>query len=320
VARRLLSRPTDELKNVTYAAPETGAGRPRLLDLYLPDDAAGPLPLIIWSSGSGWLRDDGKEGAADVAGFFTRAGYAVAGISVRSSAQAVFPAQVHDAKAAVRWLRNHADAYGIDPNRFAIMGYSSGGWLAAMVALTAGVHDLEAPPGKDDASSGVQAAVDFFGPTDFLQMDAHMPDGCKAFRAFLGIDGCHDDPGSPESRLVGGPIETRREACGRANPITYVNPEAPPFMILHGQADPFVPHHQSELLFDALRAQGTEAVFYSIPGVGHELPYVTDPALAAGYVVTSTSGPAGTQHPAPTWEAIEAFVADALRRSPGMER
>ena len=111
-----------------------------------------------------------------------------------------------------------------------------------------------------------------------------MLDDCRAFKSYLGIEGCHDDPGSPESRLVGGPIETRRDACARANPITYVGPGAPPMMILHGQADPFVPHHQSELLYEALREHGNEAVLYSIPDVGHELPYVTDPALASGYV------------------------------------
>jgi acetyl esterase/lipase len=167
----------------------------------------------------------------------------------------------------------------------------------------------------NSVSSRVQVVVDFFGPTDFLQMDAHMVGGCEKFRNYLGIEGCHDDPGSPESRLIGAPIETRRDRCERANPVTYVGPDAPPMMILHGQADPFVPHHQSELLFDALRDDGNEAVFYSIPDVGHERPYVTDPALSAGYVVTSTFAGTGTEHPAPTWETIEAFVAEALRRS-----
>jgi fermentation-respiration switch protein FrsA (DUF1100 family) len=107
-----------------------------------------------------------------------------------------------------------------------------------------------------------------------------------------------------------------RDACARANPITYVRPGAPPMMILHGQTDLFVPHHQSELLFDALHEHGNEAVFYSIPGVGHELPYTTDPARAAGYVVRSTLAGAIADHPAPSWVTIERFVADALFRSP----
>jgi acetyl esterase/lipase len=303
------------LTNVAYAPPEPADGAGHLLDLYLPEKGEAPVPLVIWSSGSGWLRDDGKHGAGDLAAFFTGAGYAVAGISVRSSEQALFPAQVHDAKAAVRWLRGHAGAYGLDPGRFAIMGDSSGGWLAAMVALTQGIPELDGAAAANSVSSRVQVVVDFFGPTDFLQMDAHMVGGCEEFRNYLGIEGCHDDPASPESRLVGGPIETRRDPCARANPVTYVGPDAPPMLILHGQADPFVPHHQSELLFEALREYGNEAVFYSIPDVGHERPYVTDPARSAGYVATSTFAGASTEHPAPTWETIEAFVADALGRS-----
>ncbi len=186
------------------------------------------------------------------------------------------------------------------------MGDSSGGWLATMMALTSGRPEFDGDVG---VSTEVQAAVDFYGPTDFLQMDAHMLNGGEEFRNHLGIQGCHDDPGSPESRLVGGPIEARRDACARANPISYVAAGAPPMMILHGRLDPFVPHHQSELLFEALRAYGNEAIFYSIPDTGHERPYVSDPARAAGYVAVSTkTGASGTFAP-PTWETIEAFIA-----------
>lgn len=304
------------LTNAAYAPPDPPDGAGHLLDLYLPGNHVAPVPLVIWSSGSGWLRDDGKHGAAALAPFFTEAGYAVAGISVRSSSQATFPAQLQDAKAAVRWLRGHADEYGLDPGRVAIMGNSSGGWVATMVALTADVAELDGPSGALGVSSRVQAAVDFFGPTDFLQMDAHMIGGCAEFRAFLGIDRCHDDPGSPESRLVGGPIELNREACARANPIPYVGAGAPPMLILHGQLDPFVPHHQSELLYEALREHGNEAIFYSIPGMGHELPYVTDSTRAEGYVALSTTGDGGGDTaPPPTWQTIEAFVARALSGS-----
>ena len=301
------------LRNIPYT-PAGGPGH--LLDLYLPPAGDGPAPLVIWSSGSGWMRDDGKEGAADVAPFFTASGYAVAGISVRSSSQATFPAQVHDVKAAIRWLRRHADEHGLDPDKVAIMGDSSGGWVAMMAALTADVPELDGDE-ADGVPTDVRAVVDFYGPTDFLQMDAHMIGGCAEFRSFLGIGGCHDDPGSPESRLVGGPIETRRDECARANPVTYVRPHAPPMLILHGQADPFVPHHQSELLYAALREHGSEAIFYSIPNVGHERPYVTDLSRAAGYRVQATRGGAErmvADAPPPTWETIERFLGDVLSR------
>jgi acetyl esterase/lipase len=248
------------------------------------------------------MRDDGKEGAAAIAPFFVERGYAVAGVSVRSSAQATFPAQLEDIEAAVRWLRGNAAEHGLDPDRIATMGNSSGGWVSVMAAVA--------------SREPVQAVVDFYGPTDFLQMDAHMPGGCVEFQAFLGIDGCHDDPGSPESRLVGGPIEERRDECAAANPIAHVGPGAPPMLILHGQADQFVPHHQSELLFAALKEHGNEATFYSLPGVKHEHPYVNDASRAEGRVVRETRQ--GEEHvvdaPPPTWETIERFVASALRR------
>jgi acetyl esterase/lipase len=291
------SRPVRSLANVRYGPADAG----NLLDLYLPDGGE-PAPVVAWSSGSGWMADNGKEGAALVAPFFLERGYAVAGITVRSSSQATFPAQLEDVKGAFAWLREHAAEHGVDAERLAAMGNSSGGWVAVM----AGLH------------AGVQAVVDFYGPTDFLQMDEHMPDGGAEFKAFLGgIDGCHDDAASPESRLVGGPILERLEECARANPITYVRPGAPPMLILHGQADPYVPHHQSELLFQALEEHGNAATFYSLPGVRHEHPYVEDASLAAGYVVREARG--GEERvvedaPPPTWETIERFVRDALGR------
>jgi acetyl esterase/lipase len=286
------------LRDVAYGPAPAG----NLLDLYLPERAEGAAPVVVWSSGSGWMRDDGKEGAAAVAPVFLERGYAVAGLSVRSSGQATYPAQAEDVQAAFAWLRGHADDHGLDAARIAAMGNSSGGWVAVMAGLLA----------------GAQAVVDFYGPTDFLQMDEHMPDGGAEFKAFLGgIEGGHDDPASPESRLVGGPILERREECARANPITYVRSGAPPMLILHGQADQFVPHHQSELLFEALKAYRNEATFYSLPGVRHEHPYVADASLAGDVVVRATRD--GEERvvedaPPPTWDTVERFVRDALAR------
>jgi acetyl esterase/lipase len=259
------------------------------------------------------LRDDGKHGASELAGFFTEAGYAVAGVSVRSSLQAVFPAQVHDVKAAIRWLRANASEYGLDPGRFAIMGNSSGGWLAAMAALTKGVDELEGTVGIAGPSSGVQVAVDLYGPTDFLQMDEHMIGGGVEWREYLGLEGGHVDPRSPESLLVGAPIETCPDLVARANPATYVRRGHPPLLIVHGQADPYVPHHQSELLYTAIERAGSEGTFVSIPDLGHALSFVTDPGAARGYVVRSTDDRYATMPP-PTWETIERFIAAALAR------
>jgi acetyl esterase/lipase len=304
------------IKDIAYAPAEPAGSRGHLLDLYLPPGRGKQRrPLVIWSSGSAWLADDGKEGADAVAAAFNPKGWAVAGVSVRSSSQARFPAQVHDVKAAIRWLRANAGRYGLDRNRFAIMGNSSGGWVTAMAALTGDVPALEGSVGVRHGSSRVQAAVDFYGPTDFLQMDAHMID-CEFFNQILGIEDCHNDPLSPESRLVGCAIQTCPEAVARANPITYVSRRDPPMLILHGQADLLVPHHQSELLYAALKRGCNDAAFFSIPGVGHAHPYVTDPSAADGHTVrwTSHCREAVTRDwPEPTWPTIEGFLRIALR-------
>jgi acetyl esterase/lipase len=277
------------------------AAASNLLDLRLPPPRATAAPVVAWSGGSGWMRDDGRDSAVAIAPYFTERGYAVAGISVRSSAQGTFPAQLEDALAAVTWLREHADEYGLDPLRIATIGNSSGGWFAVMAGLCSG--------------GAVGAIVDLYGPTDFLQMDAHMIDGGAHFNAYLGIEGGHADSRSPESLLVGGPIDERREACAAANPVARVNAGAPPMLILHGQADPYVPHHQSELLFAAAVAGASTATFYSIPNTGHEHGFLDDPARAAGYIVRDTRGDLERRledAPAPTWELIESFIADSL--------
>jgi acetyl esterase/lipase len=158
----------------------------------------------------------------------------------------------------VRWLRAHAAEYGLEPHRFAAWGESAGGHLAAMLGVTGHVQALEVGEYLDE-SSRVQAVADYFGPTDFLQMDAHrLPDGMV-----------HDEPDSPESQLVGGPIQEHPDKVAQANPVTYVRPDAAPFLIVHGESDPLVPHHQSELLAAALQEAQVPVSFYTVVGAGH---------------------------------------------------
>ena len=224
------------------------------LDLYLPR-AAGPLPLIVWIHG-GAFRMGSKVDRVPFE--MLEQGYAIASLNYRLSQHALFPAQIEDCKAAVRWLRAHAETYGLDPLHFAAWGESAGGHLAAMLG-TAG-HERNFDVGEHlEHSSHVQAVLDFFGPTDFLQMDAHrLPEGMV-----------HDAPDSPESQLVGGPIQDRPAEVARANPVTYVTSEAPPFLIVHGDRDPLVPYHQSVLLAEALRAASVPCRFYTVAGAGH---------------------------------------------------
>ena len=232
-------RGVEVFTDIAYAPADPPTSRGHLLDLYLPETSRDVRrPVLIWTGGSAWMADNGKDSAGPIAEVFTARGYAVAGVSIRSSSQAIFPAQVHDIKAAIRWLRAHAREYRLDPHRFAIIGDSSGGWTTAMAALTGDVRALEGRVGVTRGSSRVQAAVAFYPPTDFLQMDEQMlPGACEAFNELLGIENCHNDPLSPESRLVGCPIQTCPRAVQRANPINYISRADPPMMILHGQAD-----------------------------------------------------------------------------------
>lgn len=305
------------ITDIAYAPADPPAGRGHLLDLYLPARPGNVRrPLVIWTGGSAWLADNGKDSAGPIAEALTTRGYAVAGVSIRSSTQAIFPAQLHDIKSAIRWLRAHAGEYRLDPRRFAIMGDSSGGWTAAMAAVTGDVRALEGRVGVTGPSSRVQAAVAFYPPVDFRQMDEQMlPGACEAFNELLGIENCHNDPLSPESRLVGCAIQTCPQAVRRANPITYISRADPPMMILGGQADMLVPHGQSILLYNALRARCKDATFLSVPDAGHDWRQVLDPANHDRHTVYRTRACAEritVGAPDPSWDTIGRFIDRAL--------
>jgi len=239
-------------RNLEYVR---GGHERQKLDLYLPKTPGTNLPLIINIHG-GAFRMGSKE--QDVPLDYLPRGYAVASINYRLSQHAVFPAQIEDCKTAVRWLRAHAAEFGLDPKRFAAWGASAGGHLAAMLGVTGAEKQFDVGANLDQ-SSGVQAVVDYFGPTDFLQMDAHRTANGQV----------HDGADSPESELVGGPIQQNPEKTAKANPVTYVTRKSPPFLICHGDADPLVPHHQSVLLEAALKKAGVPVTLYTVKGGGH---------------------------------------------------
>jgi acetyl esterase/lipase len=231
------------------------------LDLYVPATADTPLPVIVWVHGGAWMAGS-KDGDIPALPFVAKE-YAVASINYRLSQHSVFPAQIEDCKAAIRWLRANAKTYNLNPERIGVWGASAGGHLVALLGTSGGTEDGQDKAANVDQSSRVQAVVDFFGPTDFLQMDAH---------ALPGTRMKHDPSSSPESRLVGGAIQENAEKVERANPVKYVTKDAPPFLIVHGEQDPLVPWHQSELLYEALKRAGRDVTFYKIAGAGHGSP------------------------------------------------
>jgi acetyl esterase/lipase len=224
------------------------------LDLYLPNKT-GKLPLVIVIHGGAFRSGDKSQ---DNVAQFLNAGFAAASLNYRLSGDAIFPAAVQDCKTAVRWLRANATQYNLDPDRFGAWGSSAGGNLVAMLGTTGQTKEFDVGANLD-VSSGVQAVVDFFGPTDFLQMDAHrLPNGQ-----------IHDEAQSPESLYIGGAIQEHKEQAAKANPITFITAKTPPFFIAHGDKDPLVPHHQSELLETALKKAGVPVEFHTVKGAGH---------------------------------------------------
>ncbi|MDE3057419.1 MAG: prolyl oligopeptidase family serine peptidase [Bacteroidota bacterium] len=238
------------------------------LDIYLPEIEKPTYPAVIEIYGSAWFSDNLKGTDLPTLGkALLDAGFAVVMPNHRSSSDAKFPAQIQDIKAVVRFIRANAEKYQIDTSFIGITGYSSGGHLAALAGTSGFVkgftvdsitENIEGSVGPDTAySSSVNAVVDWFGPTNFLVMDS------------CGSSLDHNASNSPESSLIGGPIQDNPAKCTLADPITYVDSTDPPFLIIHGDADPLVPHCDSKLLFNALQKANIPSQFVLVPGGQH---------------------------------------------------
>ena len=219
--------------------------------------AKGPFPLLVYVQGSAWRPQNLYMALPQLADFAHR-GFVVASVEYRPTLEAIFPAQIQDVKAAIRFLKSNAARFNLDPVRVAVWGDSSGGHMAVMTGVSEGVAEFDTPD-YPDQSSGVRTVVDFYSPTDLLQMSKYPSK----------VD--HDHASSPESFLVGGPLQENPEKAAQANPITYISKERPlpPFLIMHGDQDATVPFNQSVLLYEALKAAGQDATFYKVKGAGH---------------------------------------------------
>jgi len=245
-------------EGVTYAAPE--GYRPLQLDVWVPASATPP-PLVVWIHGGAWLFGDRRylpETLRPNQLFeeLINVGLAVATIDYRHALEAQFPAQLHDVKAAIRYLRAYADVLGVDTSRIGVWGESAGGHLAALIALTAQRPDLEGTLGVLDGSSAVDVVVDWYGVADLTVKP--QPDSAAQPPPELLTE--------PQDILVGGQDQ---HAYAAASPITYVTPAAPPFLLVHGTADAVVPYLQSEVLARALTEAGVPVRLVPIEGADH---------------------------------------------------
>lgn len=225
-----------------------------LLDIYLPPNASGKVPLVIWIHGGGWLSNDKysdlgymKQTVAEI----INQGYALASIDYRFSTQAVFPAQMLDCNRAISYLYDHADKYGFDTDSFALMGFSAGGHLASMVGLSKNnsVDSFFMPDSSRDFK--FKAVVDFYGPADLT--------------LFPGAN----DPKSPEGLLIGAAPLDRPDLAKAASPVSYVDEKDPPFLIIHGEKDDLVSPRQSQLLNAWLTVKGVPSELIIVPNAPH---------------------------------------------------
>ncbi|HEX3998496.1 MAG TPA: alpha/beta hydrolase [Pirellulales bacterium] len=241
-------------RNIEYVP---NGGKSQSLDLYLPAKADKPLPLVVYIHGGGWQAGS-KEGCWALPE--VKRGYAAASLNYRLSQEAIFPAQIQDCQAAIRWLRANAKKYNINPDKIGVWGDSAGGHLSALLG-TAGGKKAFPPIGENrNESDRVQAVCDWYGPTDFLNFASQMP----------ADDGLHpNSPNSPLSKLFGGPVAEHKALALSAGPLHYVDKNCPPFLIEHVTGDNIVPIAQSEELADALKKAGVEVTLIKFEGKGH---------------------------------------------------
>ena len=304
----LLRAQQPTFNDITVASVPTTSGTPLTLrmDIYKPTNATSDTPVVAWIYGGGWTQGSYNAPLSSAAADLLNQGIAIAHVSYRLSQESIFPAQIQDVKACIRQLREGAATYGIDPRRIASWGPSAGGHLSALLATSGGVTALEGTSGSAlGQSSRILAAVDYFGPTDILNMnlDITNPPGS-------GID--HDAPSSPESRLIGfsgagqgigllranlnNPSVPYPELLSRAmiaNSVTHVAANDPVMFIAHGTIDTSVPLKQSTRLSTALNSAGVPNVYLQVPGRGHgDLGATTDSAARA-FLVEELTRPFG---------------------------
>jgi acetyl esterase/lipase len=221
------------------------------LDLYLPrEEVKFPLPVVVWIHGGGWLNGS-KDKCPGV--YLAARGFAVASISYRLTDTATWPSQIDDCYEAVRWLRGEAaKTYSLDPDHIGVWGGSAGGHLAALVGTR--------PAGEEAVSSRVQAVCDWYGPSDLLTMPPNLVSETRTAEQVAQSNG---------AKLLGATVREVPDLAKDASALYQVSGDDPPFLIMHGSADPGVPIDQSQRLHDALVRAGVESEFVVVEGAGH---------------------------------------------------
>lgn len=239
--------PVREELNVVYGH---AGGEDLQLDLFVPKDAPRPFPAVVVLHGGGWAKGS-HEVHRPLAAAFASQGYVAASVGYRLAPRHKYPAQIHDAKCAVRWLRANAERYQIDSERIAALGFSAGAHLALLLGLTEAKDGLEGDGGNPEQSSRVQAVVNISGPTDLTQ--PLWPEVTRA--AFVDF--------------IGGSRDQLPGTYRAASPVAYIRRGAPPVLTIHGTADSVVPYEQAQLLHTALRKAKINSRLTPVHGKDH---------------------------------------------------
>lgn len=262
----------------------------QMLDVYLPPVSVNPSeqgrrPLVLFIHGGawmigdkGWIRTGTQMQLAQLLQLLLNNGYAVASVNYRLTPEAIFPAQIHDVKAAVRYLRAHSAEFGIDPERIAVAGESAGGHLAQLLATTADEPSLDGDLGNAGVSSRVKAAVSYYGIADLRRLAAErIEQGCPHPWVY--------DPKKPKESeyglFGGGPLDNpqRQQQALRASPIHYVSAGDAPMLLFHGRQDCIVSVVQSQAMYAQLQKSGVPSQLHLIDADHAEATFYTDPQL-----------------------------------------
>lgn len=226
------------------------------LDILRPKKPSGDkLPVVFFVHGGGWSKGNKTHGYPVVAPYVASGNYIACSVGYRLTGEAKWPAQIHDCKAALRWMRANAAKHGGDPERIGLVGPSAGGHLVALLGTTANNAELEGDCGSPGVATHVNCVVDIFGPTDLVRLG-------RAIEA-LGR-------GGSIQALFGGTVAEKLEVIRKASPINMVHAKSPPFLILHGSVDRTVPIAESTRLRDQLRKVGVAVAMVTVKGAGHE--------------------------------------------------
>ena len=252
------AEPFQRMTDIEYAKVENHR---LLLDLYLPQSQKNPQ-LLVWVHGGAW-RAGSKSSMPLIP--LVKNGFAVASVEYRLSPVAKFPAQIHDIKAAIRFLRGSASKYGYDAKKIGILGSSAGGHLVALMGVTNHHRELEGDLGAfDQESSNVDAIVDYYGPTNFMTiLDQSTPHGLSVRVPALEL-------------LLGNRPENTATLAKLASPVFHVDAQDPPLLMIHGDQDPQVPINQSHELHGAYKKHGLDVTFEVIHGGAHGGPEFFD--------------------------------------------